>query len=143
MRTITDHVVNGLTESIEVTAQGEPGPGGANHKYHIGYKCGIHVDADGFPLTRSLLIRFQNGPIASPKDFNGVSNEAILAVLIDRIRGFQFQRNEDGSFDYSKPGKFACVENMNALFSLQDALRYLKSRTEKRMARGVEGSLKP
>lgn len=71
-------------------------------------------------------INFQNGPI---KDFgvNGLTHEALLAILIDRLSAFQV-------------GPFACDENRFALNNLNSALYWLKTRTEKRLQRGVEGT---
>ncbi len=73
-------------------------------------------------------IQFPNGPITKPEDMNGITNEALLAVLIDRMRGFQ-------------SGQFACRDNAIALTHLEDALMWLQKRTRDRMARGVEGTL--
>lgn len=136
---ITDHKVNGLNEAlrIEVEADDNPSPGGANHTYYIDR---IHPDG-GVELFTTL--HFQNGPIFKPEDINGITNEAVLAVLIHRMRGFQYQRKEDGSFDFTKPGKFACRENAIALTHMEEALMWLQKRTRDRTARGVEGTLKP
>lgn len=132
MRKITDHKVNGLNDALEVTAIGEPGPGGANHHYELRLQTGIRELPDGssVPVVSFWPITFQNGPIASPADFNGITNEALLAVLIDRMRGFQ-------------SGPFACRENALALTKLEEAMMWLQFRTRARMARGVEGTLKP
>lgn len=128
-RQITDHRVNGLNEKIEVTALDKPGPGGANHHYHV---------SGPTPVSESFLY-FQNGPIGETGP-NGNSNEAYLAVLIDRLRGFQHLRNPDGTFDFNSRGKYACRENAVALTHLEDALMWLQKRTRDRMARGVEGT---
>lgn len=133
-RTITDHKVNGLNEALEVTALGEPGSGGANVSYRI---IGFENDE---PAARwpngvktpfvAVVLPFQNGPIAKTEDYNGITNEALLAVLIDRMRGFQ-------------SGKFANRENALALTAMEEALMWLQKRTRDRMARGVEGTLTP
>lgn len=124
MRTINDHKVNGLNEALTIQA-GEPGSGNAPHLYQV-------FIPDSYPLkpgvTVHYILGFQNGPIASPEDFNGLTNEALLAVLIDRMRGFQ-------------SGPFACRENACALTKLEEALMWLQKRTRERMQRGVEGSL--
>ncbi len=117
-RTITSHKVNGLNEALIIQAVDQRGSGGANHSYEI-------RDAHNILLGGC---EFQNGPIASPNDINGVSNEALLAVLIDRLEGFQ-------------SGKFACRENALALTKLEEAMAWLQKRTRDRMARGVEGML--
>ncbi|MGK3945618.1 hypothetical protein ABK046_45655, partial [Streptomyces caeruleatus] len=78
---------------------------------------------DSYPLKEGVTVHtnigFQNGPISSPADFNGLTNEALLAVVIDRMRGFQYGRKEDGSFDESVRGKYACRENAVALTLLE------------------------
>lgn len=138
MRTITDHKVNGLNEAIKIQATDQPGPGGANHSYILFIPDSVPTKPG---VTVHTGISFQNGPIASPEDFNGLTNEALLAVVIDRLRGFQFQRKEDGSFDESKRGTYACKENACALTHLEEALMWLQKRTRDRMARGVEGTM--
>lgn len=129
MRTLTDHKLNGLNEHINITVTDEPGQGGACHEYVMD----LIADPDpGTPKISehakrwSQQISFQNGPI---KEYgvNGVSQEALLAILIDRLRSFQ-------------AGPFACRENAIALTDLENALMWLQKRTRDRLARGVEGT---
>lgn len=137
MRTIIDHKIKGLNEAIEITVRDEPGPGGANHCYSIHFPRGTDV-----PRATTEIV-FQHGPIATPQDFNGLTNEALLAVLIDRMRGFQYQRAADGTFIRSARGQFACRENAIALTHLEFALMWLHLRTRDRMARNVKGKNLP
>ena len=134
MRTITDHQVNGLNEALSITAIDKPGPGGANHKYAIE----LYPEGSESP-KHAVVLSFQNGPIGSPADMNGITGEALLAVLIDRLRGFQFTRDESGNFTKS-PGPFACRENAIALTKIEEALMWLQKRTLDRVRRGVEGT---
>lgn len=143
-RILTDHKVNGLNEAIAITSTDEPGPGGANHEYHIV----VYPKADAWigekvEPVQTVILKFQNGPIGEA-GFNGLSNEALLAVLIDRMRGFQYRQvlDEKGNirFDPHLIGKFACRENAIALTHLKEALMWLQKRTRDRMARGVEGT---
>lgn len=113
MRTITDHIANPVNDQITITAVDEPGAGGANHEYDI------RIGARGFTM------RFQNGAI-NEAGVNGITQEVLLAIVIDRLRSFQ-------------SGPFACKENAEALDHAAQALDWLKSRTKARMARGVEG----
>lgn len=92
----------------------QPGAGGACHEY-------IVVDSDRI-LTS---VSFQNGPVKE-SGVNGCTNEDLLAIIIDRLSGFQ-------------SGSFPCVENVEALIYLQGALEQLESRTGERSSRGVEG----
>ena len=147
MRTITDHKTNGLNEAITVTAMDEPGSGGANHKYNV---IGQAENIPGIgPRAFGANLRFQNGPIAKIEDMNGITNEALLAVLIDRMRGFQGLNikmpagiePETRAKVLAAQAPFACRENAIALTHLEEALMWLQKRTLDRMKRGVEGSM--
>lgn len=147
MRTITDHKLNGLNERLEITALDEPGPGGANHRYSIeGYQNGEPADRWPDGVRRPFVaveLRFQNGPTQTHEDLNGITNEALLAVLIDRMRGFQGMppvHVTPISKLASNPAPFICRENATALTHLETALMWLQKRTRDRIARGVEGT---
>jgi hypothetical protein len=119
MRELTSHKVNGLNEVLRIVVRDEPGQGGACHSYSIeptvGNASGVRID-------------FQNGPLQETGGLpNGLSNEALLAVVEDRLLGFQ-------------SGQFACRENAVALTKLQESMMWLQKRTRDRMARGVEGT---
>lgn len=73
-------------------------------------------------------IVFQHGPIQE-HGRNGVTHEALLAILIDRLECFE-------------AGPYACMENAAALMHLRCALTVLHNRTAKRVARNVEGTHK-
>ena len=117
-RDIISHKVNGLNEALTVTAVDEPGPGGANHKYQI------TAGEDQAVLGE---VSFQKGPIKEA-GVNGISNESLLAIVMDRLTGFQ-------------SGDFANEDNAQALEYLKLALDALHKRTKDRIARGVEGAL--
>jgi hypothetical protein len=117
MRTLTDHVVNPANDRLTITALDEPGHGGACHAYDI-------IGGEALPT----LIRFQNGPInADGNGVNGITHEALLAILADRLRGFQ-------------AGPYANEYNAKALDMIEGAQAVLQARTRERMARGVEGT---
>lgn len=124
MRELTSHKVNGLNEALNVAVLDEPGQGGACHRYVI-YAPNDTVNQE-LNASMSVEINFQNGPIKEA-GVNGISNEALLAVVIDRMQGFQ-------------SGDFACSENEEALQYCRKALEALQRRTLKRVARGVEGT---
>lgn len=118
-RSLTSHRVNGLNEAINIVVLDEPGQGNACHAYRI--------DAmDGDQAMDTCLIHFQDGPIKDA-GVNGISNEALLAVVEDRLIGFQ-------------SGQYSCRENAVALTKIQEAMMWLQKRTRDRMARGVEGT---
>lgn len=123
MREIIDHKLNGLNEALEINVIDEPGAGGANHVYEISW--GDRNDSTGHSVLREF-ISFQNGPIKEA-GVNGISQEALLAVVIDRLRCFQ-------------KGEYACRDNAVALTKCEEALMWLQRRTRERMARGVEGT---
>lgn len=122
MRKITDHKVNGLNEALEIHAD-ERGTGNASHHYRIFIPDSVELKPG---VTVHVDLSFQNGPIGEA-GFNGISNEALLAVVADRLRGFQ-------------EGPFKCRDNAIALTHIEDALMRLHKRTRDRMARGVEGT---
>ena len=132
MRKLTDHIVEGDSANHQLTIEvvDEPGQGGANHRYEI-------MGADSSTNTSSMVagrannysrpvLLFQNGPI---KEFgvNGITQEALLAVVIDRLRSFQ-------------SGPFSCRDNAVALTHCEEALMWLQRRTRERIKRGIEGT---
>lgn len=119
MRELTSHKVNGLNDALRITVLDEPGAGNASHDYLINWNID---DAHG----DRLRIEFQNGPIAEA-GINGISNEALLAIVEDRLKSFQ-------------AGAYSCRENALALTHLQEAMHWLHHRTRERVARGVEGT---
>lgn len=135
MRKLTDHKLTGLNEAIDIFAADLPGPGGANHEYSIT----IPKRTEGEDEKTDCRIKFQNGPIKEA-GVNGISNESLLAILIDRMRGFQYQRTIEGEFREDVAGPYACRDNAIALMHLEDAMMRLQKRTRDRLARGVEGT---
>jgi hypothetical protein len=127
MRNLTDHIVNGdQAVQLQIDVTDEPGQGGANHRYEItGFDAATNQSGDKTHYTRNRIL-FQNGPI---KEFgvNGITQEALLAIVIDRLRSFQ-------------SGPFACEDNAVALNHCEQALQALQKRTLARIARGVEGT---
>lgn len=133
MRELTSHKVNGLNEAITISVLDEPSQGNACHVYSIVAIPPECMNPDGTldiqasaDKGRGCRIEFQNGPIAEV-GVNGISNEALLAVVEDRLLGFQ-------------SGQYACRENAIALTRIQEAIMWLQKRTRDRMARGVEGT---
>lgn len=123
MRELTSHKVNELNEVLRIEVLDEPGSGGASHVY------GITSDEPrnaANPPKVTLPIRFQNGPIAEA-GVNGISQEALLSIVEDRLKCFQ-------------AGPYACRENAIALTHIQDAMHWLHHRTRERVAHGVEGT---
>ena len=119
-RKLTDHKGSLANDALEVLAVDEPGAGGAHHEYLIDLKGGA-PQRGGYAFRLS----FQNGPVAEA-GINGITEEALLAILLDRLRSFQ-------------SGPYPCRENALALTNIELGLIWLQQRTRNRQARGVEG----
>lgn len=130
MRELKSHTTNPANEAIKIVVGDEPSHTGANHRYEItGFDTETNPSkesVDGYSHSKSRdVILFQNGAIPDV-GVNGITHEVFLAILIDRVEGFQ-------------RGPFACRENAIALTKMQEALMWFQKRTLDRMARGVEG----
>lgn len=73
-------------------------------------------------------IHFQEGPIKEC-GVNGVCNEDLLVMVVRRLEGFQ-------------NSEFKCRENACAITKIEEALMWLRKRTNARVKRGVEGTHK-
>ncbi len=76
-REITSHKGSGVNDSIEIRVIDESGDGGASHAYEMILNGG----------ARTIEMRFQHGPV--DEGFNGFSDESLLAIVVDRLGGFQ------------------------------------------------------
>ncbi len=113
----------GTKKYTQVNVMDERGQGNANHVYDVMER---RLHTDGTSRKTFCTVNFQNGPIKEA-GVNGVMNEDLIAIVIDRMRGFQ-------------SGDFACRDNALALTKLEEALMWLRNRTNEREARGVEGT---
>ena len=71
-------------------------------------------------------IRFQQGARGGVDLPNGLRDDDLLEIVRDRLKGFQ-------------TGPFPCEENEKAVACIEEALGYLKQRTDSRFDRGVLG----
>ena len=120
IREVTSHRgASGVDTALTIKVLDEPGPGGASHLYR--------VTARGGENYHEVLatIRFQKGGVYE-SGINGLTNEALLAIVLDRLTSFQ-------------AGRFACSENAIALTKVSEAIEWLHARTRDRTNRGVEG----
>lgn len=119
-REITAHKIgNAVSEICVMADERNPANGSASHHYLCTWTPQDEAE------TRTL-ISFQDGPIKEV-GVNGITNEVLLAIVLDRLEGFQ-------------TSQWACDENREAQASVQHALSVLQLRTVNRMARGVEGT---
>lgn len=134
MHEIHDHKINPANETLRIAATDEPGPGGAFHRYEIsGFDLGAvpssaEPDATYDDNSSGVTLFFQNGAI-NEVGVNGITHEALIAIVLDRLRAFQ-------------GGPYACRENALAITKLEEAQHWLHHRTLARMVRGVEGTMK-
>jgi len=108
------HDGHGLNESINILAD-DPDQSGASHVY-----------MGSIEAAPVLTLQFQKGPRGELGSTPGVTEAAVLAVLIDRLKGFQ-------------EGPYACKENAIILSGLEDCLHWTKARADERASRGVLG----
>ena len=118
MRKLSSHVVNPANDRIVIEVLDEFGHGGACHEYMVKWPRN--------DLKDGIRISFQNGPIATV-GVNGLTHEVLLAILEDRLVGFQ-------------QGEYRSMWNAIALRGVRLAQWALKMRTVGRMRRGVEGT---
>lgn len=92
----------------------------ANHLYTVETS-----DEESGPIEILQHISFQKGPVKE-NGVNGVFNEDLIAIVIDRLQSFQ-------------ESEFKCRENAIAITKLEECLLWLRKRTTDREKRGVEG----
>jgi hypothetical protein len=131
MRTLDEHIVNTANDKLKIEVTDDPGKGGANHRYEISGYLGdtnTSIKSHEQGLRVETVIVFQNGAIGEDgTGVNGVTHEALLAIVADRLRSFQ-------------KGPYNCRENSIALTKIEEAQLWLQRRTLQRMRRGVEGT---
>ena len=74
------------------------------------------------------LVHFQEGPIKE-NGVNGVANEDLIGMVLCRLECFQ-------------NSEYKCRENAIAITKLEEALMWLRKRTNSRIKRNVEGTSK-
>lgn len=123
-REIFSHRCSGLNEALRIYVLDSPGPGNACHDYQV--VLDRNKNDTELPVVEVCRVQFQKGAVQEA-GLNGLSNEALLAIVEDRLTGFQ-------------TSQFSCRENAVALTKIQEAMMWLQKRTRDRLARGVEGT---
>jgi hypothetical protein len=123
-RELYDHKVNRFNrECVYVSTADERASDNAHHKYDIAV-----YPLDAAPEAKPvafLEIPFQNGGLKEV-GANGITDQALLAIVIDRMRSFN-------------DGQFRCRENSIIVTKLEEALLWMEKRGNDRARRGVEG----
>ena len=130
MRMITEHRVNDCNRAITLEAGDTDRTTGGVYEYSVSYEYSVRGAAqESPPVPVRLELEFQRG---NPKEvgINGLTNEVLLAILIDRARAFQ-------------AGQLASEGNARALGGLLEAREAFMDRTVERLQRGVEGQRTP
>lgn len=97
-----------------------------------------HLDEHGNPAGGKtsgigIHIEWQDGPLGRGEDRaepNGAFVEGVISAALGRLRFYQT----------ASEGRFACVENRDAIHGLERALLRLDQRTQRREEEGVEGT---
>lgn len=108
-RSITDHVIPSVEPIADVLCTQE----------FDGVRTSYLVHSGG----ETTSLEFAHYPIGEAFK-HGVTNEALLGIVIDRLRGFQ-------------DTPLRCRENAVALTKLEEAMHWLHARTLDRIRRGV------
>ena len=128
MRTVNHLALTPTDKGITITCDDrDPAAGNMSHVYTVTgpmLQNGDNLDAPAFSQT----VSFQHGPVAEA-GINGLTNEALLAIVIDRLEGAQ-------------EGPFKSRYNALAITKVEEAILWLSRRTLDRMSRGVEGQNK-
>ena len=125
MRHVPHLALTPTDKAITITADDrDPQSGNMSHDYVITFAA----PEDGAPELAPVTVHFQHGPIKEC-GVNGITNEVLLALVIDRLHGAQ-------------EGTFKCRENALAITAIEEASLWLAKRTLDRMTRGVEGQNK-
>lgn len=128
MREINAHRFAGpASKYLHVEAMDEPNETGASHVYEItGFG---EIRAAGF-LPGVCRLIFQKGSLQDMSTNNGITEATLLAVVLDRLKGFQ-------------AGPAPCRENAIIITKLEEALHWIEHRVRDRSIRGVQGTLQP
>ena len=125
MRKLENHTVTPENEPLSIMVLDEPSFGGVCHQYNVDWKQEYeHLNGTKYIGYANSYIHFQEGPVRE-NGVNGITEAALLAILIDRYEGFQ-------------SGPYACATNAIVLLQLREALANMHARTRERMARNVE-----
>jgi hypothetical protein len=131
MRQVKHLALTEVEKGIDITCDDRDNERGGNmsHEYRLAFTPSAGYSR---PTTKDGMdyqeVRFQRGPVAE-HGVNGITNEALLAIVIDRLEGAQ-------------EGPYKSRYNALAITKIEEAVLWLSRRTLDRQARGVEGTSK-
>lgn len=115
------HDGHGLNDLLTITCDDrDPNAGGCSHVYKLQFY------ADNGDIHTPGRIEFQHGPRHEDGSTPGITDAALIAVILDRYEGFQ-------------AGPYRCRENSLVITKLEEALHWMQHRANDRAARGVLG----
>lgn len=110
-------IPNNAPTNVAAIDPRDPNAGNASHTYGIQF---------GGPKD-VCRIQFQHGPRGVEGSTSGVFDDDLLAIIVDRLEGFQ-------------SGPYACGENELALEHIRQAREALGLRVARRIQQGVLGA---
>jgi len=115
------HDGHGLNDLIIIERdERDPDAGNGSREYVA------HTDGHDGLAVLCAHVSFQRGQPGLESSKPGATNEVLLAILIDRMEGFQ-------------DGPFRCRESAIVLTKLQECMHWLRHRADERARRGVLG----
>lgn len=117
----------GLNDRIRIYADERDKDKGGNASHH--YEVRMNTAPDpilGIFSSRVAAIDFQHGPRDEAGSVPGITDAVLIAVLLDRYRGFQ-------------AGPYRCRENALVITKLEEALHWMQARAMARHRQGVLG----
>ena len=119
-------------ENLNEVYAGVKGAGGASHDYMIVKAGCTRYDEEENTLTINPndiidTIRFQEGARKDPNAIHGLTDQDLLEIVRDRLKGFQ-------------SGDMPTRETACALTHVEEALMWLNKRIEDRIERNVLGT---
>lgn len=119
-------------ENLNEVYAGEKGVGGASHNYIIvkAGKARVNEEDGSLVIEPDAIIEalhFQEGARKDPNSLDGVTDQDLLEIVRDRLRGFS-------------TGDMPTRETALALTHVETALLWLSKRIEDRIERNVLGT---
>ena len=117
-------------ENLNEVYAGEKGVGGASHDYMIVKAGCVEVGEDTITVKPEDIleaIHFQEGARKDPNAIRGLTDQDLLEIVRDRLKGFQ-------------SGDMPTRETACALTHVEEALMWLNKRIEDRIERNVLGT---